>query len=287
MAGPVAPGWQGLARLSYDYRCGTSVASQTFSQAPLRVQRSLYPEGPQICHSVLVHTAGGLVTGDRLSLEATLQPHSRALITTAAASKVYGGDGEATLDQTAQQTTTLTLAPHSCLEWFPQETIVFNGARYRQHLRVNLAPGAVWCGWDLTRFGRSARQERFSRGAWRSQLQVWQQGDFPTPLWIDPQALAGGSPALDSINGLAGQPVVGCLVLVGLALSSEQLNQLRSLPGVDAPAQGGITRLQQGLVCRYRGPSSQAARQWFMGLWRQLRPWYLGRPAILPRVWFV
>ncbi|MEB3251590.1 MAG: urease accessory protein UreD [Cyanobacteriota bacterium] len=287
MARPVAPGWQGLARLSYDYRAGSSVASQTFSQAPLRVQRSLYPEGPQVCHTVVVHTAGGLVAGDRLSLEVTLQPHSRALITTAAASKVYGREGEPTPEQMAQQTTTLTLAPHSCLEWFPQETIVFNAAHYRQHLRVNLAPGAVWCGWDITRFGRSARQERFCQGDWRSQLQVWQEGDTPTPLWIDPQALAGGSPALDSINGLGGQPVVGCLVLVGLELSVEQVHQLRSQPGVEAPGQVGITRLQQGVVCRYRGPSSQGARQWFMGLWRQLRPWYLGRPAILPRVWFV
>ena len=287
MARPVAPGWQGLARLSYDYRAGSSVASQTFSQAPLRVQRSLYPEGPQVCHTVVVHTAGGLVAGDRLSLEVTLQPHSRALITTAAASKVYGSEGETTVDRFAQQTTTLTLAPHSCLEWFPQETIVFNGAHYRQQLRVNLAPGALWCGWDITRFGRSARQERFCQGDWRSQLQVWQGGDAPTPLWIDPQALVGGSPALDSINGLAGQPVVGSLALLGVDLSVEQIHQLRSLPGVEAPAQGGITRLQQGVVCRYRGPSSQAARQWFMGLWQQLRPWYLARPAILPRVWFV
>ena len=286
MGTPSGGGWQGSARLSYDYRSGTSVAGQVFSQAPLRVQRSLYPEGAEVCHTVLVHTAGGLVTGDRLTLEVDLQPHSRALITTAAATKVYGGDG-AIPGQVAQQTTTLTLAPHSCLEWFPQETIVFNAAHYRQDLLVNLAPGATWCGWDITRFGRSARQERFHQGGWRSQLQVWRGGDAPAPLWIDPQALVGGSPALDSINGLAGQPVVGSLALLGVDLSVEQVHQLRSLPGVEAPAQGGITRLQQGVVCRYRGPSSQAARQWFMGLWQQLRPWYLARPAILPRVWFV
>ena len=46
---------------------------------------------------------------------------------------------------------------NACLEWLPQETILFNGAIYRQDLRVELATGASWLGWEITRFGRSAR----------------------------------------------------------------------------------------------------------------------------------
>ena len=43
--------------------------------------------------------------------------------------------------------------------------------------------------------------------------------------------------------------------------------------------------LEQGLVARYRGPSSQAARFWFTRLWRLLREARGQEPPQLPRVW--
>jgi len=39
------------------------------------------------------------------------------------------------------------------------------------------------------------------------------------------------------------------------------------------------------LVARYLGHSSEAARDWFVGLWHLLRPALLGREARLPRIW--
>ncbi|MBU6229911.1 MAG: urease accessory protein UreD [Cyanobacteria bacterium REEB459] len=271
---PSPRGWLGSARLVYTSTQGSCRPTQTYTQAPLRVQRPLYPEGLDLCHSVLMHTAGGMVAGDRLTIDLHLQAHSQALVTSAAASKVYGG-------QTwAEQTTTLSLAPQTCLEWFPQETIVFDQAHYRQHLRVDLAPHSIWCGWEITRFGRTARGERFNQGHWQSALEVWQGRQ---PLWLDRQALLGGSVALDSVNGLGGQPVVASLVLVGIELSDQQLTQLRSLGS--GRGQVGLTRLQSGLLCRYRGGSTSLARQWLIDLWQTLRPWYLGRPALVPRVW--
>lgn len=280
-------GWHGTADLIYDCRGATTVLARGYTQAPLKIQRPLYPEGVEVCHSVLVHTAGGMVGGDHLTLHAQTHPHSHALITTAAANKIYGTglganvEATAPIDQ-AQQTLILTLAPHSSVEWFPQDTIVFRGAQYRQRMRVNLAEGAQWCGWDITRFGRSAGGERFTQGHWRADLEVW-QGD--RPLWIDRQQIAGGSSALDSANGLAGYAVVGTMALLGWLPSPEQVAMLRDLWPSDQPGEVGVSRLQKGVLCRYRGPSSEAAHRWFVAVWQVLRPLYLGRVAVASRVW--
>jgi urease accessory protein len=271
-------GWQGLARLHYRVEASKCLLAETYTRAPLRVQRPLYPEGEGLCHSVLVHTAGGLVGGDSLDIEIGVAAGGQVLITTAAASKVYGSRPDATASQRVE----ITLAPHSCLEWMPQETIVFNNAHYHQALRVNLAPGAIWAGWEITRFGRSARGETFQRGQWRSRLDLWQNDQ---PLWLDRQHLAGGSPPLHSPNGLAGHPVIGSFALVGYAPEPDHITALRQLWPTDQPGAIGVTRLQGGLLCRYRGPSSQAARRWFVAAWEHLRPSYLGRPAVVSRVW--
>jgi urease accessory protein len=271
-------GWQGVARLSYAVEAGRCIPTQTYTRAPLRVQRALYPEGEALCHSVLVHTAGGLVGGDSLAIEIHAEPSSQVLITTAAASKVYGGDA----GLPSSQQINLTLAAETCLEWMPQETIVFNQAHYRQAVRVNLAPGAIWAGWEITRFGRSAGGETFASGQWRSQIEVWQHG---RPLWIDRQHLSGGSAPLTSLNGLAGYPVVGSFAVLGYRPDPDQVAALRQLWPADQPGDVGVTRLQSGVLCRYRGPSSQAARRWFVSVWQHLRPLYLGRAAAASRVW--
>ena len=57
--------------------------------APYRMQRAFYPEGNGICHGVVLHTAGGMVQGDQLSLKVQSQPHSHGILTTAAATKIY------------------------------------------------------------------------------------------------------------------------------------------------------------------------------------------------------
>ncbi len=270
--------WRGSLDLVYACDRHTTQLIHSQNQAPLKVQRPFYPESPDICHSVILHTAGGVVGGDRLSLNFHLQAKAKVLITTAAASKIYRSNGKI-----AKQTVQIQVDAGAYLEWLPQETIVFNGAVYRQDLRVELAPGASWLGWEITRFGRSARGERFSSGEWRSHTEIWQQG---SPLWIDRQWLPGVTEILDSPHGLAGKSLVGSLVWIGREISPQIVEKVRSLwQKQDAQGEAGVTRLQSGLLCRYRGDSTIEVRNWFMDVWQLLRLSFSDRPSCPPRVW--
>ncbi len=271
-------GWQGSLRLRFADSDGATQLVHNRVQAPLKVQRPFYPEGPSICHSVILHTAGGIVGGDRLSLDLQLEPNAQVLMTTAAAGKVYRSRG-----LEAQQTIQIKIAKGACLEWLPQEAILFNGAIYRQDLQVELAPGATWLGWEITRLGRSARGERFLQGSWRSRTEVWQQD---RPLWIDPQWLKGGEAMLNSPHGLAGYPVVGSLVWIGQAVSPDLVAKARTLwTSIEHQGEAGVTRLSEGMLCRYRGPSTTEVRNWFIDVWHLLRQSFLERSACPPRVW--
>lgn len=273
--------WQGSLELAYADDQGKTRLVRDRITSPLKVQRPFYPEGQRVCHTVVLHTAGGIVGGDRLSQTIHLQENAQALITTAAASKIYRSNG-----QRARQKIHIHVEAGACLEWFPQETIVFNGADYQQQMTVELAPGASWLGWEITRFGRTARKERFLQGDWRSHTEIWQQG---RPLWIDRQWLPGGEAVLDSPHGLAGQPIVGTLIWMGPPVSSEIIDNARSLwTATQRQGEAGVTQTQaQGLLCRYRGSSTTEVRNWFTQVWQCLRLTYLGRNVSQPRVWLV
>ncbi|MBW4544946.1 MAG: urease accessory protein UreD [Symplocastrum torsivum CPER-KK1] len=274
----IPTGWHGSLDLVYVHNDGTTKLIHNQVQSPLKVQRPFYPEGEAVCHSVVLHTAGGMVGGDRLAQTIHLKPNAQALITTAAASKVYRSNG-----QDARQTIKLQIEAGAYLEWLPQETIVFNGAIYQQDLRVELAPQASWLGWEITRFGRSARGETFLQGEWRSHTEVWQQGQ---PLWIDRQWLPAGEDIINSPHGLAGQPIVATLSWIGQPVSREILDTARILwNSKERQGEAGVTQLISGLVCRYRGASTLEVRNWFTDIWQLLRLSSVGRSVTKPRVW--
>ena len=130
--------WHGSLDLAYDHREGKTQLIYNQARSPLKVQRPFYPEGEEVCHSVILHTAGGMVGSDRLEFNFHLHPEAQALITTTAASKIYRSNGE-----TAQLSMQMQVDAGASLEWLPQETIIFNGAIYRQDMRVELALGAT------------------------------------------------------------------------------------------------------------------------------------------------
>lgn len=272
---PIDKNWHGKLNLVYAKRDNSTQLIYNHNQAPFKVQRPFYPEVQEVCHSVILHTAGGVVGGDRLSSQIHLKADSQVLITTASAGKIYRSNGLA-----ARQTVNIQVDTGACLEYLPQESILFNGAVYRQDLRVELATGSSFLGWEITRLGRTARGEKFIEGEMRSHTEIWQNN---IPLWIDRQYLPGNTELFHSPHGLAGKPVIGSFVWVGFPISPEIIKQVRSV--IIQNSDVGITRLEHGFLCRYRGNSTSEVRNWFTNIWQMLRVSLLNRGNCIPRVW--
>jgi len=272
VAEPLVRSWK--ARLALDFRREedrTALAGRVHD-GPLVVQKPLYPEGRGVCHAIVVHPPGGIAGGDDLDLQVAVREGAAALLTTPGAAKWYRSAGPL-----ARQRVRLEVAGE--LEWLPQETLVFDGARAEIGLEADLAAGASLIGWDIVCLGRTGSGERFTRGSCRLAASVRRGG---RPLWQERARIDAGGRLLGSPAGLGGHPVFGTMYAVS-DLSRDRLSEARGIE--PAEGQGSVTRLPGILLARYLGDSTEAARHYFARLWGLLRPALLGREAAEPRIW--
>jgi len=280
-------GWQG--RLSIHYRAdGAGDAARTVAHdthhGPLRVLQALYPEGPRICHHVLVHPPGGIVGGDVLDIELHLQPGTHALLTTAGATRFYRSAGAL-----ASQQARLFIGNGARLEWLPLETIAHSGCIAENTLTLHPAPGAEAIGWEVLALGLPAASAPFAAGRYLQQLEL-------PGRWLERGLLRADDHLLrDSPLGLAGCPVLATLWFVaGTAIAPARQERLidAARAAIDAAAAGpigaraGVTSPQPGvLVLRALAQSVEPAMallQAVRGAWRG-EAWALAPNP--PRVW--
>jgi urease accessory protein len=267
--------WHASLSLGFERREGRTVLADRVHEGPLVVQKPLYPEGGAVCHSIIVHPPGGIAGGDRLSLDAAAAAGACVVLTTPGAAKWYRSAGAR-----AHQIFRFSAGEDACIEWLPQESIFFDGALAESTLEVRLARGARYIGWEVLCFGRGGSGERFTRGEVRLRNRLVVDDEL---IWMEAGRLAGADPLLQSPAGLGGASVWGTLVAAGPALADIPLNDARAMQPREGS--GAVTRLPGALLARYLGDSSEAAKQYFAGLWSLARPALTGRPACPPRIW--
>jgi urease accessory protein len=278
---PMPAGWRAALELSVEVRGGRSVLRRAASRGPLRVQRAFYPEpGADLPHLYLLHPPGGVVGGDELSIDVEVATGASALVTTPAAGKLYRHR-----DRRARQSVSCAVADGATFEWLPQETIAFSGSRANLALTAELAPTAGFIGWEIVVLGRPACGERFADGALDQRIEIRRAGR-PLVLeraLIDPADGPGGLAAAPW--GLRGEPVHGTLIAVapaGVPDLADDLDAVRAAAGDRA----AVTLVEPDvLVGRYLGPSAPAARALFERIRAAVRPAWLGRAALAPRIW--
>jgi urease accessory protein len=275
-------GWAASLQLDFARRAGATHAIRREHRGPLRVQRMLYPEGPDCCHALLLHPPAGIAGGDTLDIAIDVQPRAHALITTPGAAKWYRSAGA-----WARQDLRLQVADDACLEWLPQEAILFDGARARQRCEIVLAPRASMFGWDIVQLGRIHSGEAWLRGSWQQALSI-RRGD--RVVWLERASLDAHDALRTSPLGLAGQPVFATAWACGPALAGDIDAALAAARGVAAEhgVPHGLTWLTAPtglLLIRALGPDATSVRALLEALWHTLKPWTAGRPAARPRIW--
>lgn len=273
-------GWQAALDLRFRRKARRTVLAQCAHRGPLRVQRPFYPEGDSVCHVALLHPPGGVVGGDELRVGIALDPGAHALITTPAAGKFYRS-----AKAWARQTQQLTVAANATLEWLPQETIVYDGARVRASTRVELRGDARFVGWEIVCLGRPAAGEHFQTGDYLQDFELSRDGE---PLYLERDRYASGDPVFSAAWGLQGQPVFATLVCAGEAPGAvEAIRAGWHALQARSPAREltAVSQLDSTLIGRYLGPSAVRARQFFILAWSLLRPALWHRPPCPSRFW--
>jgi len=271
--------WPARLALSAARDGGGATRVHARHDGPLRLLKTLYPEGPGVAQAVLVHPPGGLVGGDRLDIHLDVQAGAHLLVTTPAATRFYRSKaGE------AAQVVQATVGEGARLEWLPQETLAYPGCIARNEVKLSLAPGASLFATEVLGLGLPAAGQAFDSGRLLQHLEV-------TGQWLDRGCLDATDRALlDGSCGLAGHGVLGTLVYAqtgALADAQSLLDDSRASLG-DLP-RCGVTHLASPrgavLLARAVGDEVEAvtlALRGLRGLWRE-RLWAL--PASDPRIW--
>ncbi|AFK53566.1 urease accessory protein UreD [Tistrella mobilis] len=271
--------------------------------------RALFPhaepgEPPMV---VVTSTSGGIVGGDRLGLDVTVEDGARLLLMPQAAERVYRTTGPvSTIDNLFR------VGRHACFEWLPQETIIYDRARFERRTRLMLADQTSRALFgEILVLGRTAHGESVLRARLRDAWAVERAGrlvladafdlaeeDFAAAI-ASPSALGG----MTAIAGFCGIGSPG--ETAGQALRDRLRRELEAAEGPE-PAFGtkhasnatgsaadpdaltrpivGIGLVDGCLVVRMAGGDAARLKRVFDRLWAVARAELLHHPPRLPRI---
>lgn len=259
----------GESRVAFDLRDGRTRLSDLYQRDPCRV---LFPESepgepPQ---AVLLTTSGGVTDGDSLKMTVEIGPGTSAVATTQAAEKIYRaakGGGHCAID------VALRVGEGAVLDWLPQETIVFEGARLKRRTVAEVEPGGRLLACEMVVLGRAASGERFTRGLL---LDSWSVRRIGRLLWTDTLRVEG-----ETLTGAGFGAANALATVIGVwDEPPSHFERARAILETAAEVRAGVTLVNGVVVGRILGEATavRVAAIHFLTEFRGLR---------LPRVWHV
>ncbi len=272
--------WQASLDLRYHSTQGRTVCHAEHV-GPLRVLQALYPEGPAVCHHVLVHPPSGLAGGDLIDIQAEVLPGAHAFISTPGASRFYRTEGPL-----ARQRLRVKIHDRARLEWLPLETIAYNGCKAHNEWVFDLAPGAEMMAWDVVALGLPESALPFVSGYYHQHFEI-------VGAWLD----RGRIDALDQRLiqgplGLAGHRCLASMVMAaGTPMSDLRvdaaLELARQVPDADRCMLGVTRPHPQVVVARVLADHAEPARRVLQEIWTRWRPAFWDLAPKPSRMWQV
>jgi urease accessory protein len=257
----------GESRVAFAVRDGKTRLADLYQRDPCRV---LFPE-PELGEppqAVLITTSGGVTDGDRLKMVIEVGPGAQAVAATQAAEKIYRaakGGGHCTME------IALGVGEGGALDWLPQETIVFEGARLKRRTVADVAAGGSLLACEVVVLGRAASGERFTGGLLLDAWSVRRSGKL---VWTDALRLEGETPlgaGFGTANALA--------TVIGVWDDPHpHFEQARALLEEADQVRAGVTLVNGIVVARLLGETTAVRAAVFHFLVRL-------RGCPLPRVW--
>ena len=136
---------------------------------PWKVVRAFaLPGSGRLVH--LHNVSGGVLAGDRLSLDVEVKAGAAAQITTTGATRVYRHRaGAADSEQCAR----FSVGDGALLEYLPDAVIPYAGSRHVQRTEIRLGRAATLFWWEVLAPGRLAAGERFAFERLRVQTEIY------------------------------------------------------------------------------------------------------------------
>lgn len=269
-------GWEAELELWFAPLAGKTRLVRRHHRGPLMVQSPFHPEKDGTCHVYLLHPPGGIAGGDHLDMAFHVGAASSVLMTTPGAAKFYRS-----AERQSRQSVRIDIAAGATCEYFPQESIIFDGAQAVSETRVSLTRDARYAGWEITCLGRPASGESFRGGQLRQSTVITRDG---RPIWFERSNIVGGSTFMTASHALAGHTTWGTLLYAGPDLE-RAAERVRDAFGPDLPDTFSVSCLADVVVCRYLGPQASEAKAQFTRAWGALRILCQGKPASPPRIW--
>jgi urease accessory protein len=216
--------------------------------------------------TVIINTAGGIAGGDHFNFDIDVGEGAELTATTAAAEKVYRA-----IDVPARIDVRLTVASAGKLIWLPQETILFQEARLRRTVEIDLAAEASLLFVEAVVFGRTAMGEMVTDGELFDRWRVRRSGEL---IFADAVRLDGAIGATLARTAVAAGRCAVATVLAVL-VDADALDRAR---GLSFGGEAGISAWNGLMLARLVAPDGAGLRRDLQTLLAALH----GSP---PRLW--
>lgn len=194
---------EGHLRLRAERVGGRTRLTELECRAPLQLMRCHHLDTalPDMAYATIVSPSGGVLQGDRLSIEVSVGGGARLHLDTPSATRLYRMP-----DGPAEQEVSLLVEEGGYLEYLPDPAIPFAGADFVSRTRAEVAETATLIGAEAVTAGRAARGEVHQFRRYESVVEIARPGG--PVLGLD-------ATVLDPLEGLSAPGRLGAYAASG------------------------------------------------------------------------